>query len=239
MVPSDWYGPLSLYGLDHLTQKLLLHPYLFHNVLPRALRAERFDHAKAIAAASQKTRSEKQSWLNGINAFLGGIPPAPLWAKKKEDLYMGSVEQNHSILARLLGHCLSKSYPGSESKSASSISIPSTTQEALMVITKEYGRANVESRSEAKLMPFFSLFEQLIFVSMMVVLVRCGLPEEEVDKKMASCFDAQEQKTLKRIRKGALWANRCIGSLMSTWGPRATEIFLLSKIYTLLVLSAC
>lgn len=184
-----------------------------------------------------KAKNENPQWCGEMDTLLGSVPEACCWVIEREKVGIDST-QNRSILAQLLPNgCGSKS----ESQLLHQPSIPDCTSpssglvdaDTLVECAVAYGIATRGSQLQATLATKLALFQELIFVSFMVVLVAHGIPTKLINDAMKYCCKAQSEKGLERIRRGGLWANRCIGTLdgmsESGWGLRSTEIFLLCK----------
>ncbi len=148
--------------------------------------------------------------------------------------------QNHSVLATLLGGPLNFN---SLAHCAPDICSPTSSPNIILTYADVYGHATKKTQEHAQFALTVGVFQQLIFVSLCVVLEASGTPTDSIDSSMILSFAAEREKSLARIRRGVWWANRCIASLSKgDWGLRSTEIFLLCKLQVtghLLIATAC
>jgi hypothetical protein len=183
-------------------------------------------------ATQERVRNERPPWHAEMDGVLDSIPDASSWmAQRKKELGVYSSTQNHPILATVLAHSLI-AHPAPEPTCSTSSRSPDTG--TLLECAYAYGCATRNSQIKADSATKGVLFQELIFVSFCAVLESCGIPVDSIDQAMKSCFFAKTEKSLERIRRGALWVNRCIVKLcQNKWGLRSTEIFLVGKIYPL------
>lgn len=185
-------------------------------------------HAIPQTFVKEKASNETPGWHAELNVMLADIPLAALWKERRVRVEMSSSVQNHSVLTTLLGGSLNFN---SLADYATHIRSPTSDLEILLKHADVYGHATREAQKLAQFATTIGVFQELIFVSLCVVLEGSGTPKDSIDSLMRLCFKANERKSLERIRCGARWVNRCIINLSrGDWGVRSTEIFLLCKL---------
>ncbi|CZR66039.1 uncharacterized protein PAC_15940 [Phialocephala subalpina] len=176
----------------------------------------------------EKIRNEKPQWRSEIDKLLADVPVASRWVDKREELDLSDA-QNHLALTVLLRR------PWRVTSSPDDSCHSGSSTNGLLDCAKTYANATKDTQCLAKIATNLALFQELILVSLCVVLVEIGVSEDHVDPVMKLCWASEkkqekepDRKTLRRNRRGARWVNRCIGKLSeSGWGLRSTEIFLL------------
>lgn len=180
----------------------------------------------------EKLCNQKPQWRAEMDRMLAGVPVASGWVDRREGL---ELSDNHLALAMLLRRPWMVTPPTDGSCHPQTRSLPRSN--GLLHCAETYANATREIQSLAKFATNVALFQELVLVSLCVVLVEKGVGEDQVDPVMKLCWanDKKQEKEpsekcLERNRRGALWANRCIGKLSEgRWGLRSTEIFLLCK----------
>jgi hypothetical protein len=78
---------------------------------------------------------------------------------------------------------------------------------------RRYANITRDSREKAKAASRLASFQDLVFHSMCAVLEYCGYAIKDIDDIMRIRYGDLSQKHLKRLRDGALWANRVISAM--------------------------
>jgi hypothetical protein len=93
----------------------------------------------------------------------------------------------------------------------------------------KYAKVVKSSEVAARLSVQKVAFRELIFVSSCVVLLDNGVPEKKINEIMrVGISSSASWKTLKALRRGALWVNQLIDKLSkSGWGYSALMLFTL------------
>jgi hypothetical protein len=128
----------------------------------------------------EKTHNEKPQWRTEIDKLLADVPVASRWADKREDLDLSGA-QNHLALAVLLRRPWMVTPPPNEScHSGSLVSFPN----GLLDCAKTYANATRDSQCLARFATNLALLQELVLVSLCVVLVAIGVDEDHVDSVM-------------------------------------------------------
>ena len=163
-------------------------------------------------------------WKKVVDQILADVPDQERWIKRRQEVGLHTVEENHLAIAAVAGNYTASGMPqlNHRSKSLSFIAdlVPSSSTDGLLRSAKAYAWITKGSQ-------VLRSFQELVFVSLCAVLEQ-HVSVEYIDQVMRICISDSEPINLKRLRLGAIWANRAIfNSTKAGWGSRATEIFLL------------
>lgn len=107
------------------------------------------------------------------------------------------------------------------------------TSHDLIALANAYAWITKGSQVKATFACLLRLFQELIFTSLCAVLERKGTDVGLIDDAMRICISDTDPRNLKRLRHGAVWANRMIVDLAKPedgWDYyRATEMVLLCE----------
>ncbi|KAL2048952.1 hypothetical protein ABVK25_010805 [Lepraria finkii] len=183
-----------------------------------------------LPAADAVRRPIRPRWMQEADILLAEIPVATEWVKTWEDCGISSRHHNHNAIATVLGT------PTTPDNRAGNLSSAFTTldcqgrnfRENLITYATRYGEIVRSSEATAKLATNMAAFQQLVFVSLCVILEDRGIDTSIVDGIMRTCISDSSSKNLRRLRSGALWVNKAITELQwRGWNQRASEIFIL------------
>lgn len=185
-----------------------------------------------LPAADAVQRPTRPRWMQEADILLNEIPKATEWVKTWEDRGFSSRHHNQNAIATVLGT------PPTPDSRAGALSSAFTTlncqgrnfRENLITYATRYAEIVRSSEATAKLATNMAAFQQLVFVSLCVILENRGIDISIVDDIMRTCISDSSSKNLKRLRSGALWVNKVITELQwRGWHQRASEIFILRK----------
>lgn len=173
----------------------------------------------------KQTSIVESQGMKELRHFIGDITGNARWVKKKEELGLCYPETNKATIEALCGRTLN---PGlCEQPHFYPEKYPPEHQ-ALVQRVCGYGSLTKERKLQGNLLLHIAKYQQLIFVSICVIMLETGIPINVVDWMMRRYVSDSKQDSLRRLRSGSLWVNRCISKLLNqNWGFRSWETFLL------------
>ncbi|MCJ1473141.1 hypothetical protein MMC13_001792 [Lambiella insularis] len=177
-------------------------------------------------------------WKRVADRILEDVPDAKRWIPRRQELRLKTNEDYNRIVATVTGVCgngnTSQRYttilPSSSGTSEDNIRVAAAVHQntTLQSLTGNLIRSAKACAQLTRTSQVLSSFQELVFVSLCVVLECHGIPVDHLDEIMRICISDSEPPNLRRLRRGALWANRVIFNIGNAgWGIRATELFLL------------
>lgn len=177
---------------------------------------------------SKRVCNENARWRKELNIFISSIPKADAWEKTRKEFGFVSVEQNHlaiDILLKGVGEYTDLRGPSP----SSGVDDPVQNRE-LLQRARAYAYLTKIVQERGAFTKMLGLFQELVLVSLCVVMAHNGVPTDSVDSVMKVCISESSWGTLKKLRLGSLWANRAISTLFKKgWHHISSEIFLLCK----------
>lgn len=178
-------------------------------------------------------------WKKVADQILEDVPDAKRWIPRRQELRLKTNEDYNRIVAAVTGVCGIGNtsqrrhrtiLPSSNGTSEDNIRVAAAVHQntKLPSLTNSLIRSAKACARLTRTSQVLSSFQELVFVSLCVVLECHGIPVDHLDEIMRICISDSEPRNLKRLRCGAIWANRVIFDLGNAgWGIRATELFLL------------
>ena len=191
---------------------------------------------KDIETKSERTLLPRhEQWRTVANQLIDKVPHINEWIARRRIL---GLESDQSIIAVI---CKVSGALNGSSKSDSSVRPAlgfcndrlQDTSVDLIAIAHEYALITRSSQINADFACLLNRFQELIFASLCAVLERHGTDVGLIDNAMRICISNSEPRNLKRLRHGAVWANRMIMDLARTKGWdlfRATEMLFLCNL---------
>jgi hypothetical protein len=189
-----------------------------------------------------RQRSGNARWKQEADSMLKEVPTAQLWTKWWEN---GSFQFSSSTpraiasdIDLVLGQALMPN--GREKETSLARTCHSdhhlSLKEDLCLRIGRYAGVVKSLGAAAKLSSQKAAFQEVVFVSLCVLLLDAGIPEDRIDHMMRlGSNTVQNWKTLKNLRRGAVWANKLVNHLSwKGWGCRASLLLLLCKYHSFL-----
>lgn len=160
-----------------------------------------------------------------LRRFIEEVTRNDHWIKKKKDLGLSRPEINQDTIHALCGRPLASNlrnesnlYPNEDSLEHS----------ALIMRGCDYGALTKDRKLQGNLLLHIAKYQQLIFVSLCVVMLEIGTPIDSVDWMMRRYISDTSSANLRRLRYGCKWVNRCMSKLLErNWGFSSWEAFVL------------
>ena len=160
-------------------------------------------------------------WQKTAAQVVDGVPSADDWDLRRKEVNLFTVEENYLAIAAISGGI---------QPSVSQCPMPIEPGLGPIDLARAYATMTKTSASSAAFTCRLHFFHELVFVSLCAVLEASGYPVEDINETMRNYVSDTEAINLKRLRRGALWANSAICRLAEAgWGDRATELFLLCQ----------
>jgi len=171
---------------------------------------------------TKRARSQEPRWRKYADDMLQEIATVDTW----------SSADNDRAITIILG-----TLRESGSSDVSNPVVKPMPLTGLLDCATRYAKQNRASHTEMNFSRKLLSFQDLVFVSLCVVLIHCGVDQGKVDDVMRICISASSAKHLCRLRSGAVWANRLINHLFRQgWGHHATDVFVFGR---LIIRSLC
>lgn len=201
----------------------------------RKLAAEGFQAVNRTPRPGQGTRlhwpkEEVPKWQKQLHRFVDDMPRASRWEEARAHAGLHTPISNQKAMKLILGHGSTVLFhPGWHSAALSSVTC--VENDNLVVRGYAYGNFIARCADDHKFAGHVIAFQNLVFCSYCVVMLRQGVPKKMTNHTMREFTgQARDDLTLEKYRHGALWANRCIASLLGKgWGHKSWELFLLSS----------
>ncbi|CZT13939.1 uncharacterized protein RAG0_17549 [Rhynchosporium agropyri] len=169
--------------------------------------------------AESRQAQQVPKWQKTAAQVVDDIPSADDWDVRRKEVNLFTVEENYFAIAAISGGIR---------PSRSLCPMPTEPGLGPIDLARAYARMTKTSEGNAAFTCRLHYFHELVFVSLCAVLEASGYPPEEINETMRIYVSDTEDINLKRLRRGALWANSAIRRLAEAgWGDRATELFLL------------
>lgn len=179
-------------------------------------------HVRKTPSNDVKIHKVDSVWQSHANRLLTKIPCASQWVESLKQCGIRS-SQNNAIAISVLqdfSQTLDRSQEGTTD------ALVTDSLKHCLLATRQYFVSLSDLRAAAGNSTV--TFQKLVFVFVCVILLHQGCQKEIVDSLMCNTFDYTSDKNLKRLRSGALWANKLINSLSKQgWSERASELFFL------------
>lgn len=187
--------------------------------------------AKSTYPPLEQTSKLEPQGIRELRLFIGDITEHGRWAEKKKKLRLCDPETNKKVIKLLCGR---PSCPAvCEESDLYPEKYPPGKKE-LILRGCDYGKLAKQTRLQGNLVINLAKYQQLIFVSLCVVMLETGVPRDVVDWMMRLFISDKAPSTLRRLRAGCTWVNRCVSRLLDrNWGFQSWEMFLLCQ-YTCL-----
>lgn len=183
------------------------------------------DVDKAVGAAHDPSIASQER--RELDSFLRQIKSAISWEKKKKLVRLSSPENNRFVMQILCGKAWG-TYKHGEDRQRDLLSLSDKDHCELVRRGCDYGELGKLSRVNGEMILLAAKFQQLVFVSYCSVLLHIGISKDTVDWMLRRYVADVTAGSLKRIRLGSTWVNRCIAKLLTNgWGFRSWELFLL------------
>lgn len=170
-------------------------------------------------------------WQKVADQLVAKVPDAVQWTTTRENLGWRSTKDIiSSTCNRRRQLVLDTTYGSAGGQTPGSG--PQDTTHDLVALANDYAWATKSSQMNANFACLLASFQELIFASLCVVLEQYGTNVTIVDNAMRICISNSTSKSLKRLRYGAVWANRMIVKLANIKGwdcYQATEMVFLCE----------
>lgn len=170
---------------------------------------------------SKKARAG--SWKKAADALINDTPVAEKW--KTPWIIESTVPSSdcHSPAKLILGTSPPNTISGI---------VETSFQDEILVRAATFASNIANYGNRADLYTKIHSFHEIVLVSICVVLLDCGKPQEDVDSIMQIHISNAEPKHLNRLRNGAKWANSLVNALhWRGWGKRAQEVLFYCKLH--------
>lgn len=192
-----------------------------------------FIHYELPMAEKVVQRPLRHRWMHEADILLKEIPEATTWVEKWEKRGLSHKFHYHNAVGTVLG-----TPPTAESRfdamsSATAIldNHDCNVRENLLASVSRYAETVKSSGAAVREAAHIAAFQELVFVSLCVILLDHGVETAMVDEIMRICVSDSSERNLRRLRLGALWVNKVIHELQwAGWGERASGIFILCKV---------
>ena len=178
-----------------------------------------------------KTPISNTRWRKVADQLLKHAPFAEQWSAWTKQLKLSETHEKNLVIAAICG------VPAQVPQVCEKHMINSKVT-GVIALAQAYARATKESQGNATLAFRLQTFQELVFVSLCSVLETVGCPLHEVNETMRIWVSDSEDKNLKRLRRGAVWANQRISELDTALEGYATEWFF-NRTYTGIVVEDC
>lgn len=183
------------------------------------------DNALSKLPSFKQTSVVEPQGMKELRHFIEDITTNTRWIKKKKELGLSRLEINQDTIHALCGRPLNSNlrdesnlYPNEDPSEHS----------ALIMRGCDYGALTRDRKLQGDLLLHIAKYQQLIFVSLCVVMVEIGTPINSVDWMMRRYISDTSSANLRRLRYGCKWVNRCMSKLLErNWGFLSWEAFLL------------
>ncbi|KAB8213783.1 hypothetical protein BDV33DRAFT_209890 [Aspergillus novoparasiticus] len=183
------------------------------------------DVDNAVGAAHDPSTASQER--RELDSFLRKIKSAMSWEKKKKSVRLCSPENNRFVMQILCGKAWGTLRHG-EDRQRDLPSLSDKDNRELVRRGCDYGELGKLSSVNGEMILLAAKFQQLVFVSYCSVLLHIGTSKDTVDWMLRRYVADVTPGSLKRIRLGSTWVNRCIAKLLTNgWGFRSWELFLL------------
>ncbi|KAL9124715.1 MAG: hypothetical protein Q9217_005981 [Psora testacea] len=166
-------------------------------------------------------------WKQEADKLLDGIPEAKAWVEKWKKHGLSSEHDIRSAVGDVLG-TPQMSDPRSDAMNSASTVLDShgrNIRKNLLAHVSNHAETVKHSVAAARMATHIAAFQELVFVSLCVILQQQGTDTSVVDDIMRVCITDSSPKHLGRLRRAV---NRVINELQQGgWGQRASEIFIL------------
>ncbi|CAG8236718.1 unnamed protein product [Penicillium olsonii] len=160
-----------------------------------------------------------------LRHFIEEVTRKDHWIKRKKELGLSRPEINQDTINALCGRPLASNlrnesnlYPNKDSSEHS----------ALIMRGCDYGALTKGRKLQGNLLLHIAKYQQLVFVSLCVVMLEIGTPIDSVDWMMRRYISDTSSANLRRLRYGCKWVNRCMSKLLEqNWGFSSWEAFIL------------
>lgn len=167
-------------------------------------------------------------WKQIIDQMSKGWEQPNSWLEKRESIGLRTREQNQYTLTSILGAKDDAIFSDASSDNPS----PNNSTDDLVTLSQQYAFDCKAAGKSTMLDARVSIFRELVFTSLCVVLEHQAVPIDTIDNLMRICISSSGAANLYRLRRGALWVNRVISGTMIKklgWGHCATEFFFICK----------
>lgn len=183
------------------------------------------DNALSKLPSFKQTSVVEAQGLKELRHFIEDVTRNSHWIKKKKELGLSRPENNQDTIHALCGRPSTSNlrdesnlYPNNEPSEHS----------ALIMRGCDYGALTKDRKLQGNLLLHIAKYQQLIFVSLCVVMLEIGAPIDSVDWMMRRYISDTSSANLRRLRYGCKWVNRCMSKLLErNWGFLSWEAFLL------------
>lgn len=183
------------------------------------------DNALSKLPSFKQTSVVEVQGMRELRNFIGDVTKNAHWTKKKKELGLSIPEINRDVIHTLCGRSLTSNlrdvsnlYPNEDPSEYS----------ALIMRGCDYGALTKDRKLQGNLLLHIAKYQQLIFVSLCVVMLEIGTPIHSVDWMMRRYISDTSPANLRRLRYGCKWVNRCMSKLLErNWGFSSWEAFLL------------
>lgn len=163
--------------------------------------------------------------MKELRNFIEDVTKNARWIKKKKELGLSRPEINRDTIDALCGR------PSTSNLRDESNLYPNedpSEHSALVMRGCDYGALTMDRKLQGNLLLHIFKYQQLIFVSLCVVMLDIGTPIDSVDWMMRRFISDITPSSLRRLRYGCKWVNRCMSKLLDRdWGFSSWETFLL------------
>ncbi|KAG9231361.1 hypothetical protein BJ875DRAFT_487074 [Amylocarpus encephaloides] len=161
-----------------------------------------------------KEPDSNPKWRKDANQLLENVPHLTEWTTKITEL---KLSENASTIVEICGVPAQILAPRGQTTNSQ--------VDGVMAMAQAYARATKASHDNTTYVLKLHTFRVLVFVSFCAVLEALDYPINEINETMRICVSNSSDVNLKRLRSGAVWANRRIVELDSYLGGNATEWF--------------
>lgn len=190
--------------------------FIFYQISP--------SHLLKAPSKGVKTHKVNPLWKSDADRLLAKVPRG---SQLLEGLKHSGIRSPQDSATAI---CVLQGYPQDRSQQAMTASSARVTDsfEHCLLAAGQYSASISNWRAEAAKGIHLVAFQKLVFVSLCVILLHQGCQIGFVDSLMRNTFGNTSDKNLKRLRSGALWANKLINSLSKKgWGKRASDLVFL------------
>ncbi|KAL9123959.1 MAG: hypothetical protein Q9217_006663 [Psora testacea] len=145
--------------------------------------------------------SKRPRWKQEADILLKEIPKATTWIDAWERY------QGQDVITTVLGDPIPDFRSDATSSASTALVCHSRRpQNDLLIRVSKYAEKVKSCGAAAEVYTHIVSFQELVFVSLCVILVEYGIDTDVVDDIMRICISDSSSKNLRRLRAGALWA---------------------------------
>ncbi|KAF8847958.1 hypothetical protein BDZ45DRAFT_665151 [Acephala macrosclerotiorum] len=170
-------------------------------------------------AKISKPPNSNPKWRKAADQLLEKVQFTTQWTAWIKQLKSSEIDENASVIAEICG------VPAQVPAQIYDRQITNPKADGVIASAQAYARATKASQGNTAFVLKLHAFRELVFVSLCAVLEALGYPISTINETMRICVSDSKDTNLKRLRKGAVWANHRIVELDTALEGNATEWF--------------